>query len=121
MIECPDLDYSQLRAPGVKLAVRCESVDEAKCLIESIKRDFPDKAKNWSVQSPCWSNDNNGRDGGRMYFPHLNNCGGFNNLVYGSRRYAVENGYQILSFKSLVMTEDLTAESNMTLESLLGL
>lgn len=113
-----EVDFSQLLVPGIKFAVRCETEDEAKQFVAAVNHFFPRKAKRVNPNNPRWDNDNFGGDeGGRAYFPNLNDAEGDDPLLIGGVSYAARYGYTLVSFQSLLQTRQIE-ESDMPISVL---
>lgn len=111
------VDLSQLLVPDIKFAVRCETEEEAEQFVAAVSRCFPDKAKRINPYNTRWDYDNNGEDGGRAYYPNLNDADGFDPMLIGSVDFAVRYGYILISFGSLSQTHQIE-ESDMPISVL---
>lgn len=112
-----DVDLSQLLVPDIKFAVRCETEEEAEQFVAAVNHFFPCKAKRVNPNNPRWDDDNGGDDGGRAYFPNLNDAEGDDPLLIGSVSYAVQYEYTLVSFQSLLQTRWIE-ESDMPISTL---
>lgn len=113
-----ELDFSPLLAPGIKFAVRCETEEEARQFVVAVIEQFPDKDSYFHSNDVRWDDDNYGLDGGRAYFPDLNNVES-EPFMHGDVRYAEEFGYTIIYFEDLIVKTQLE-ESDMPLDMLFG-
>ncbi len=118
--EYPTVDFTPLLEPEKLFAVRCESEDEARHLIAAMRVQFPDKMRHWPKDgSTFWGNDNGRADGGRAYFPDINDAE-HDRFLHGDVRYAKENGFTIVQFSDLVVQDEPLEESDMALTDLVG-
>ncbi len=113
-----ELDFSQLLVPDIKFAVRCETEEEARQFVVTVIEQFPDKDSYFHSNDVRWDEDNYGLNGGRAYFPDLNNVEN-EPFMHGDVRYAEAYGYTIVYFKDLIVKTQLE-ESDMPLDMLFG-
>ena len=118
MMCADDIDFSPLLVPNIKFALRCETEDEAFQFFSAVETHFPDKDSYVSTTKLNWNNDIDGRHGGRVYYPDLNDVE-HDPIMIGDMNYATENGYAIVYFKDLVIRSQIE-ESDMPLDVLFG-
>lgn len=114
--ESQDIDLSPLLVPDIRFAVRCTTYEEARQFVTAVLAQFPGKDTWLSKDEIRWRNDNEGRHGGRAYFPDLNNVEG-EPFVIGDVDFANDNGYTLIYFTELINQVQIT-ESDMPLEFL---
>lgn len=121
------VDFTPLLVPGVKFAVRCESEEEATEFVDAMIDQFPEKCEFWDKGEPMWWDDNYGEEGGRAYFPNVNDAdidgftGEIERFTQGSVRYAEDHDFVMVQFSSLIVEEDLIEDSDMSIEELFGM
>ena len=120
MTECEymELDLFPLLVPDMKFAVRCETEEEAIRFIAAVIEQNPNKEYYINPYNPRWDEDNYGFDGGRAYFPDLNDVEN-EPLMHGDVQYAKECGYTLIHFNDLLVKTQLK-ESDMPLDMLFG-
>lgn len=116
--EHPEVDLSPLLVPGIKFAVRCETEEEAIQFATAVTEQFPGKKTYIRPSNVRWMDDNSGIDGGRAYFPDLNEVE-HEPMMYGNVQWAIDNGYTIVYFGDMIITTQLE-ESDMPLDMLFG-
>lgn len=117
-VTCDDIDFSPLLVPNIKFAVRCETEEEARQFFTAIAAKFPDKESQIRPTNLMWRNDNDGKDGGRAYFPDLNYAE-HDPIMHGSLKFAIDYGYTVVYYRDLVI-QKLIEESDMSFDILFG-
>lgn len=113
-----ELDLSPLLVPNVKFAVRCETENEAREFIAQVIEQFPSKKTSLHPDNPRFDDDNDGRHGGRAYFPDLNDAEG-DCFMIGDVEYANNHGFILIYFRDLPIQTQID-ESDVPLDLLFG-
>lgn len=95
------LNFSKLAEPGVKIALRCFSEEEANEFLREMKDRYPSKCYHWHLPWTRFDPDVGHVD----FFPYLNNLDG-DNLLWDDEDWAVRHGYKIVDYMELVELED---------------
>ena len=109
-----DLDLSPLLGDG-KYAVHCKTLQEARCFVDQIKTQYPQKAKFWAYGETHWDETD-----GVYYSPYLNDCSPNASLTWCDRYYYKRHGFEILEFSDLLQHQVDINESDHCLEFLIG-
>ena len=117
---CVEVDFSPLLTPGVQFAIRCETEEEAQHLIDAMYNQYPEKMRYWDGRRTAWNSDNYGTDGGRAYFPDLNDEED-EDFMQGSVSFADAAGYTLVYFSDLVIQDSQIQESDMEIGELFGI
>ena len=117
-VTCDDIDFSPLLVPNIKFAVRCETEEEVRQFFTAIAAKFPDKESQIRPTNLMWHNDNDGRGGGRVYFPDLNYAE-HDPIMHGDLKFAIDYGYTVVYYRDLVI-QKLIEESDMSFDILFG-
>lgn len=115
LTEYDKLDLTPLLGVG-KFVVFCQTEYEAQCLLATLKEQFPDKCRWWSLPGVYWKDT---RNEGQLYFPDINNAEKIK-LCWNDIDYPNIDQYTVIDCSSLFPTQADLNESDAPLDILFG-